>query len=228
MDEAAATRRVACEAVDDVKPVAFRTRIEAHIDSASMVPGVLTMLCAEAMQDAAGSVPTADSLGDPVAKRAAGVQLIYEGLRLTRRLAQDEPWDQDEAEAGDLDIIAADVLVARGFNLLARTEAADQAVETVRAFGRDQTVRRTTEDSTLDTNLEADVLELAAVAGATPGETGVTPSLSEFALDLATRSTADAGFENAETFFPEGVTDRLRTIVTDTAGSDGVRSSVDD
>lgn len=85
---------------------------------------------------------------DALLTHAAGVQLIYEGLRLTRTLAHDEPWlepetaaDGDAASDGDLEILAADILVARGFYLLARTDAAGTAVRTVQSFGHDQTRR---------------------------------------------------------------------------------------
>jgi len=87
--------------------------------------------------------PTVDP--DTVVDRAAGVQLIYEGLRLTRSVAHEEPWvtaaTQESDIDADMDVLTADVLVARGFALLACTDAAAAAVEVVRAFGRDQTLR---------------------------------------------------------------------------------------
>ncbi|PSQ63857.1 MAG: hypothetical protein BRD21_01275 [Halobacteriales archaeon SW_8_66_22] len=165
MDEAAATRRAALDAVDDVEPDRLHERITKHVQAGSMVPGVLTILSVRAVTGGAtgGASAGDDTLLDAVERRAAGVQLIYDGLRLTRQLSHDEPWTTGHKEAGDLDVLVADVLVARGFYLLSRTTAADTAVETVRAFGHDQTVRETHDVPELDRNLEADVVRLAIV-----------------------------------------------------------------
>jgi len=160
MEEAAAVREAATDAVGDVDPERLREEITGVIGDGSMAPGVLTLLSARSGNG--GDVP------DGVDDLAAGVQLIYDGLRLTRDLSHSTPWSQGEAERGDIAIVAADVLVARGFYLLARTSAADEAVEVVRSFGHDQTRRRGAEDpAALDANLERDVLELAVVTGLT-------------------------------------------------------------
>jgi geranylgeranyl pyrophosphate synthase len=225
MQEAAAVRRATLDATADVEPAALRDRISAHLDGGSMVPGALTVLTARALSDGASEPVATDdsSLPTPVAERAGGVQLIYDGLCLTRRLAREEPWTTGAKSDGDLAVLAADVLVARGFYLLARSEAAEAAVTTVRAFGRDQTVRRETDDDTLDRNLEADVLELAVVAGATLGDHGVTLPLREYAAGLANGSP----FPDAEAFFVESVTEELAALGTDPAGSEGVPTSAD-
>ncbi|MEF8775611.1 MAG: hypothetical protein V5A43_03790 [Haloarculaceae archaeon] len=218
MEEAAAVRRAARDAVEDVEPAPLREHIEHHLAEASMVPGVLTILCVRAVDERPGDDRTRGSLADPVAKRAAGVQLVYDGLRLTRRLATEEPWGQDptvgEGATGDatatddnVAILAADVLVARGFYLLARTEAADAAVGVVRGFGRDQTLRRRRPDDGLDRNLEADVLELAVVAGATLAGGQATPGLRDYAAGLA--NGHPFGSEGA--FFSESITEGLGT-----------------
>jgi len=222
MEEAAAVRRAALDAVGDVEPAPLRDAIQHRLSTGSMVPGVCSVLAVRALGDGSPSLDDGErALADPVANRAAGVQLIYDGLRLTRRLAHDQPWvpdvatnghqpvdpvaaidageSTDDADAADLAILAADVLVARGFYLLARTEAADDAVAVVRAFGRDQTVRRETDDPSLDRNLEADVLELAVVAGATLAGTTPSPRLREYAASLASEP-----FPAAEAF-REGV-----------------------
>ncbi|MFB6233583.1 MAG: hypothetical protein ABEH61_04925 [Haloarculaceae archaeon] len=225
MEEAAAVRRAALDATADVEPSPLRDRIASRLDSVSMVPGVLTILTARTCSDG-GPVPGEDSDGallEPVARRAAGVQLIYEGLRLTRQLSQDEPWTGGGKNDGDLAILVADVLVARGFYLLARSEAADAAVATVRAFGRDQTVRADTGDPSLDRNLEADVLELAVVAGSTLGDPGVSSRLREYAASLANGSP----FSKAEAFFPETVGDDLVTFGVEPTGGEGVTTSAD-
>ena len=222
MQEAAAVRRAAVGAVEDIDPTRLRERLEEQLSGGSAVPGALTLRSVAAVTDRTVD-PDEPSL-DPVTRRGAGVQLIYEGLALTRQLAQEEPWDTGDRDEGDLAILAADVLVARGFYLLARTEAADAAVETVRAFGRDQTVRRETDDAGLDRNLEADVLELAIVAGTTAAGGHATPRLREFAAGLAD----EAGFPPADQFFAERVGDSLRTLASEGPTSEGVPTSVDD
>ncbi|MBO4247969.1 hypothetical protein IL252_09100 [Halomicrobium sp. IBSBa] len=214
MEEAAAVRRAALAAVDDVDPARLRDRIEDRLNAASMTPGVCTLVSASA----AGCEGQLDGLSD----RAAGVQLIYEGLRLTRALAHDDPWAGGDRDAADLDVLIADILVSRGFYLLARTEAADAAVDVVRAFGTDQTVRRETDDPTLDRNLEADVLELAAVAGVTAAGSRPAPRLREYASDLVTD-----GLPPVETFADEDVRETLATLTTDATSADGVRTSAD-
>jgi hypothetical protein len=188
MEEAARCRRAARSAVRDVDPDALREAMESVLDDGSPTPGVLTLVSARAAVAETGGGGES-TVPDHVDQRAAGVQLIYEGLGLIRRLAREEPWKglvtvegpPPEADLTDenLRMIAADVLVARGFYLLARTEAADKAVETVRNFGRDQTLVRTGEDR--DVELEADVLQLAVIAGVTA--VGADPN--EETLDLA-------------------------------------------
>jgi hypothetical protein len=233
MDEAAVTRRAALEAVEDVEPTRLQDRIGQQLERGSMVPGALTILSVRALADGRASPLTdeGDSLLDPVAKRAAGVQLIYDGLRLTRTLAHDEPWVDGDRSAGDLDVLVADVLVARGFHLLARTEAAATAVETVRAFGQDQTVRTETDDASLNLNLEADVLELAVVAGANLGERGLSPGVTEFATEMAARcdrtKSEASGFPATGAVFSEKTVDRLSALGGD-SGGESVTTSVDD
>jgi hypothetical protein len=158
---------------------------------------------------------------DGLAGRAAGVQLIYDGLRLTRRLVHAEPWPEasgsgaagsldGEGVAADMDILVADVLVARGFYLLARTEAATVAVDVVRSFGRDQTERRETADPALDRELERDVLRLAVVAGVTAA--GREPSTPDALVgDLA--AAYDDGFPAPETLFDQQVRERVAGVV---------------
>lgn len=216
MDEASHVRRAAREAVRDVDPDPFREAIEAVIDDGSMAPGVLVVLSARATGEMAGV--------ETVANRAAGTQLIYEGLALTRTLAHDPPWDGDGIDA-DLDVLVADVLVARGFYLLARTEAADRAVETVRAFGRDQTERSS--DSSADDRLEADVFRLAAVAGTTA--VGPVPSAAchEFVADLA--RSFEGELPSADVVFDATTRESLGAYVDARVRSpEGVRSSATD
>ncbi|MFQ3294480.1 MAG: hypothetical protein ACI9PP_002033 [Halobacteriales archaeon] len=165
MEEAARSRRAAREAISDVDPEDLRETIDDILADGSMAPGALTLVCANALDETVGR--------DSLSERAAGVQLIYEGLRLTRGLAHEEPWARAEGPTqANVEVVAADILVSRGFYLLARTEAAEKAVETVRRFGRAQTDRQELSPgdqdgaSSLDATLEQDVFELAAIAGA--------------------------------------------------------------
>lgn len=228
MDEARATRRAALDAVRDVEPAGLSDQIEGWLEQGSMVPGVLTIHCARATSD-----DTVDGegseLGGRLGERAAGVQLIYDGLRLTRELAQEEPWAHGEGETANLDVLVADVLVARGFYLLARTGAAAKAVETVRAFGRDQTLGRETDSPSLDRNLEADALELAVIAGADSGTAEVSPQFREFAAEQVKRvGQSESDFPPAAEFFTASDLDRLQGIQTERTSGDGIRTSVDD
>jgi len=212
MQEVAAVRRAALDAVGDVEPGGLRERIRERLREASLAPGVLAVLSARAVHQSRET--SAPFPADTVAERGAGVQLIYEGLRLTRTLTREPPWergpsltdgagdaagvaggtlpddgpgvepDADLTEA-DIAILVADILVARGFYLLARTDAAGDAVATVQAFGSDQTTRRAEGDASLDRNLERDVFELAAVAGTTTVGGAASDSLREYAASLA-------------------------------------------
>jgi hypothetical protein len=220
MEDAERAREAAREALADIEPERLRAVIDGRLATASMTPGALTIVAARALDPAVD----ADGVGD----LAAGVQLIYEGLRLTRRLAHDEPWARPTDDGlepdtdADIDILAADVLVARGFYLLARTGAAGRAVEVVRAFGRDQTLRADADDpARLDGNLEADVLALAAVAGTTAVGSDPLPALAEYAADIARSLDHDGEFPPASSALPDAVGDRIVAI----AGQDSVAGS---
>jgi hypothetical protein len=202
MEEAAAVRRTARATVEDIEPTRLRDDLLAFIDNISISPGVLTLLTARA---STGS-------SDGLEQRAAGVQLIYNGLRLTRQLAREEPWENGERASADVHVLAADVLVARGFYLLSRTDAAATAVEVVRAFGRDQTNQCACDES-FDTQLERDVIELALATGTSAGDGDVTADLCAVADDLET--TCEGDFPDPETFFDEAVTERLTQSVAE-------------
>jgi len=214
MENVAAVRQAAVAAVDDVEPAPLRDRITARLDDATLAPGILTLASAGAVRDG--------SLADGLADRAAGVQLIYEGLGLTRQLSHDTPWVGGDRDAADLDILIADILVARGFYLLARTEAADDAVAVVRSFGHDQTVRRTTDDPSLDAHLEADIMELAVVTGVTAAGERPTPQLRDYAADLA----AD-GFPTAETLDGDEVATEVAAHVGADRPTEGTEATAD-
>jgi hypothetical protein len=214
MDDVEWARTAATDALSDIDPAGLRRRAETYIDEGSTAPAVLTLVAARAVE------PSIDR--DAVAERAAGVQLIYEGLGLTRRLSETEPWtdptrDSDEA---DLDVLVADVLVARGFYLLARTEAADRAVETVRSFGRNQTAvleAPDVADEPPDNHLEESVFGLAAEAGATTaGE--AAGALTRESKALASGYAGET-LPRAGTLLDEGTRRRLGATVQDGEGS---------
>lgn len=193
MEEAVAVRRAASDATADVTPDELRETIDEFVQDGSAVPGVVAYSSARRT----GEAEPTDLLD-----RAAGVQLIYDGLRLTRELAQEDPWcGETDRDAADLAIIAADVLVARGFHMLARTEAAEAAVSVVRAFGRDQTEREVVDvrgATDIDRNLERDILELALLVGTTATQRAPTENVSALATEMAPETP---GFESAAGFF---------------------------
>ncbi|MFC7082243.1 DUF7114 family protein [Halorussus caseinilyticus] len=197
MEAAVRARKAGRQAVRDVAPDRLRERIHALLDESAMVPGVLALTSANAVEGASatggakvtGRAHDADERGGTgpvgVQERAAGVQLIYEGLRLTRALADEPPWNLDPPHTdSNIDILAADVMVARGFSLLARTEAADKAVETVQSFGRDETDGQQGRP-TAPHALETDVFELAVVAGTTTFGSEPSDALLSYAGELA-------------------------------------------
>jgi len=221
MQDAAAVRRAATDAVDDVEPPSLKSRLTDLIEDSSVAAGRLSLACARTAFDQQSGAPADETTRrTAVSERAAGVQLIYEGLAQTRRLSTTTPWVDGDKDEADVDILVADILVARGFYLLARTEAAEAAVEVVRSFGYDQTVATDTGDRGLDATLERDVFELAAVAGTTAAGATVPPQLREFATGLVTGDAPPA--------LPDGLDDRLASILSvDPPASNGVRTSAD-
>jgi hypothetical protein len=223
MDDAVRVREAAQGALADVEPTQLRSVLDGRLAEASMTPGVLTLLSARALDP--------DVSLDGIGERAAGVQLIYEGLRLTRTLTRSEPWADDltdlEADiAADMEILAADVLVSRGFYLLARTEAAERAVDVVRAFGADQTRGRdadAVDRAALDRNLEADVFALGVVAGATAVGGDTPDSLLSYAETLARECDYEGDLPPAAVALPDTAGERIAAL----SGDDRVRSASD-
>jgi len=268
MQEVAAVRRAALDAVEDVGPAPLQERITSRLESGSMAPGVLTVLSARAAdrRTTRDGAITAGTNGSPatdgdssvtleaVATRGAGVQLIYEGLNLTRTLSCDPPWERqdgtdgtdgtaeikgphtpdsadskwdslpDDATDADMAILVADIMVARGFYLLARTDAAGAAVCVVQSFGRDQTTQRVSDDDTLDRALEADVFELAAVAGTTAIGRQATGELQDYVAGLA---RTNGHLPVAERLFSESTVETLAGFVPDDHAESGVATSAD-
>lgn len=209
MDTAARARDVTRDAVTDIMPDRLRDVIDTRLQTVSMTPAVLTLLSAQATDR--------DANRAELDRRAAGVQLIYDGLKLTRTLARAPPWDQtpQKAEKADIDVLAADVLVARGFSLLARTEAAGKAVETVRAFGRDETnYSLGREHPKLDgRTLEADVFELAIIAGVSATGAELPSGIRPFAVELAT--SFDRSLPDVPALLSEPTADALEALIAD-------------
>ena len=192
MEAAEMARHGAREAIGDVEPAPLRERIEAYLDRASMVPAVLAVASARSADPSVSEAA--------IAEHAAGVQLIYDGLRLTRTLAREEPWvEATETVEYDIDILAADVLVSRGFYLLAMGDAAGAAVEVVRSFGRDETRRREGDESG---SLEADVFALACLAGASVA--GERPSPERLDTLSALGRSVEPPLPGARAFFARG------------------------
>jgi hypothetical protein len=192
MESQGAVRRATEAALADIEPEPFREEVYAALDGASLLPGVLVVAAARAID--------ADATVAAVEQRAVGVQLIYDGLRLTRDLTHDPPWldgGTDHADA-DVAVLVADVFVARATSLLADTEAAGAIVAVLRSFGRDQTLREEAEDpADVDRRLEADVFELAAVAGTTAVGDGIDRSVVRRAVALADSLAVEDGLPDA-------------------------------
>lgn len=204
MEEAEQARAAARDAVDDVTPPALHEAIDDRLGAASMAPGALVV-------HAAAAVP-GDADPDSVRRHAAGVQLLYEGLALTRSLVAAEPWADADLEtagdlAADLDVLAADVLVSRGFRLLARTDVTHAGVDVVREFGREQTGGE--ESSARE--LEAAAFELAADAGASAAGTQAPAALTRYAVGLA--AEAARPLPPADEVLPETVGDVMSRVV---------------
>ncbi|AGN01079.1 hypothetical protein L593_05650 [Salinarchaeum sp. Harcht-Bsk1] len=199
MEEAPRVREALRESLREIDPDPFRARLERTLEGRPLTPGILTVRTASAIDGAVAS--------EAAAQRAAGVQLIYEGLRLTRRLVETEPWPPAGEGDPDVDVVAAEVLVASGLNQLAHTGVRDRVVEIIRRFGRTHSRDADGQphegdasdldagDSPLDVDdepsLEADVVVLAIAAGADLAAQTVPPGLIEYARELAAEIDAD-------------------------------------
>ncbi len=220
MDETAHARAAFRDGISDITPDALRARLGGVLEAASMTPGALTVLTATALDDSIE--------GDVAARRGAGVQMSYEGLRLSRELIQTDPWAKGNRSEGDMDAIAAEVLVARGFEYLAHTVVADDVVEAVRRFGRDQTRREEpgADFDALDRGLEADFVSIAVRSGADIALGSVPEEIETLADELA-RELGTVPLPKAEVAL-SGLDDRISSILvspdTATAG-DYSRSS---
>lgn len=204
MDETAHARAAFRDGIGDIAPDALRTRLERVLESASMTPGALTVLTAAALEESVDL--------DTASRRGAGVQMSYEGLKLSRELIHADPWSNGDRDEGDMNAIAAEVLVARGFEYLAHTGVAMDVVAAVRHFGRDQTLRETAANGAeLDRQLEADFVRIAVRAGADVALGTIPEGIDALADDLAEELGIDP-LPDSETALV-GVEDRIRTAV---------------
>lgn len=185
MDETAHARAAFREGIGDITPEALRAHLDGILEAASMTPGALTVLTATALDESIK--------GDVAARRGAGIQMSYEGLRLSRELIRTDPWANGDLSDGDMDAIAAEVLVARGFEYLAHTVVAEDVVEAVRRFGRDQTRREESgiDQAALDRGLEADFIRIAVKAGADIALESIPEEIESLADEVA----AELGIE---------------------------------
>jgi hypothetical protein len=216
MDDAAVVCDAAREVLSDVGPPPLRDLLETYLNEATVTPGVVTLMSARA---AGGPDASAD-----LDRRVAGVQLIHSGLSLTRSIVRSPPWETEGASEADTDLLVANILVARGFYLLAHTDAADTAVKTVRSFAREETARETDPDAGAGPDaLEVDVLELAIAAGASAGGISPPPRSRALAIDLAD------GLADNDGVLPEGADAALERLIADdgqtSATPDGMEAS---
>ncbi len=182
MEAGPTVRSAARQVIGDVDPVRLGSVLEARIDTASMVPGAVTVITAERL----GGAEARDAAID----RAVGVQLCYEGLRLTRTLIREEErYDAEDPTEDYLDLVAAEVMVSRGFVELAETAVADNAIGIVRRFSRQQTESYATGQR--DAALEHDVVSLAVAAGATVVLEAVPSAVEEQGRRLAAAVARD-------------------------------------
>lgn len=180
MDAPARTRDAALMALAEIEPDTLRTELQEIITDASMVPAVVAVRTAERLTGREGEQIAID--------RGVGVQLSYEGLRLTRELIrEEEQYDASGVTASYLSLVGAEVLVSRGFEALAETPVAHQAIEIVQRFARNQTLdyRENAEAGTAGRSLEWEAISLAVAAGASTAVEPVPAFLTEFGENLA-------------------------------------------
>lgn len=168
----------------DIEPRSFNEHLRELLTDRPLTPAATTVVTGRAID------ATADL--DRLADLGVGVQLGYEGLRLTRDLIGGRSWlDQHHAADEDIDVLAAEVLVARGFNLLAGTGTVSNAVEIVRRFGQRSALESDTDTKATYPSLESDTIELAVETGADFVLSTVPPPIRSVGVDLAERLNRD-------------------------------------
>ena len=198
-------RRVSSDTLGEIEPPRLAEDLQSLLDDASVLPGVVTVQTATVL----GGERAAERAMD----RAVGVQLSYEGLRLTRRLIREEHrYLADDPTDSYLALVGAEVLVSRGFIELVETAVAGKAIRTVQRFSRQQTAEYDTDSAPLDDrSLEFDVIELAVDAGADVVYDSIPLAVSQAGTRLATE------FEEVPLPPAEGVSSRIRAAFSDVA-----------
>lgn len=184
MDDAARVRSNAIRSVRDVTPEPLRGRIENRIEEAPLTPALVTVASARHHDR--------DETDARAFESAAAVQQIYVGLDITRELIELQPWDgvDEHPHEADMEIIAADVLVAQGMARLAATDAAMAAVEVVREFGQFEAEQIATTQTTDARCLEETILELAVLAGSAAVDTVTSESILTWVRSLSPTQVA--------------------------------------
>lgn len=179
MAAAGRVQRASLQTIGNIEPAAMATELQDLVREGSMVPGVVTVLTAESI----GGEAAAEAAMD----RAVGIQLSYDGLRLTRELIRgEERYRTDSAAEGYLPLVGAEVLVSRGFSNLVHTDVAGQAIDIVQRFSRKQTLEYDApEAAASERTLEHDVIVLGVEAGATVVHDRVPDPIRNFGAELA-------------------------------------------
>lgn len=205
MTEATVVRETLEQSVADIEPSAFRQRLETILADISLTPAVLTVRTARALE------PSADV--GVCALRGAGVQLTFEGLRLTRSILRDQQWESTSGrQSYYLDLLAAAVLVSRGYYYLADSGVTREAVEAARRFGRYQTYNQNGDLSSEEYSLEGDFITLAVNTGADIALQTVPGSVTVYGENLA-RDIGTEPLADPETAL-DGVEERITTLVS--------------
>ena len=176
MDEAGALTDALERSLADIEPAPFHSRALGAVGERPLLPGVLTVRVAHAVDQ------TVDI--SSAATRGAGVQLCYEGLELTRSVLRNRSWE-NSGEGYQQDLLVAEVLVSRGLSLLAETGVVTDAVAIIQRFGRTQTDLESPGDRHEEDPLEIDVLELAVNAGADLAMDSLPASVRAHGGDIA-------------------------------------------
>lgn len=202
MTDATVVRETLTQSLADIEPPAFQRRLRTLLADAPLTPAVLTVRTARALE------PSVDA--GACTLRGAGVQLTYEGLRLTRSILRDRRW---EATGGNyyLDLVAAAVLVSRGYYYLADTGVSREAVEAARRFGRYQTYDQNGELPEEEYSLEGDFIALAVNTGADMALQTVPPSVTAYGENLA-RELGTEPLTSVDDAL-DGVEERITTLV---------------
>lgn len=167
------------DALEDIEPDELAMRLQRVVREASMLPGVVTVTAAERLGDGAAD--------QAAVERAVGVQLCYEGLRLTRELIRGAgSYPGDDPTRSYLELVGAEVLVSRGFANLTATGVAPQTIEIVQRFSRNQTLDHAAPAAAENgRTLEFDVIALAVDAGAELAYDTVPATIGDIGRELA-------------------------------------------